>query len=176
MTKKSNVKFARNVSKEQFQKLFDEFQSRHGYMTKLVEKFTLGEEEPRIDGYLVRAEIPEYDNFVAITFISSENDIQRAKSSRFLKSIGMNVVLTAGERKLKQYIKENGSLDDFESESILDCFVSVEDFKELVANDYFGNATDERVALYAEYLAYIKAFENKIQKYYGDKEVKIVVV
>ena len=27
-----------------------------------------------------------------------------------------------------------------------------------------------------EYLDYIKAFENKIQKYYGDKEVKIVVV
>jgi hypothetical protein len=174
MTKKSNVKFARNVSKEQFQKMFEEFQSRHGYMTKLVEKFTLGKEEPCIDGYLVRAEIPEYDNFVAITFIRSENDVQRTKSARFLKSIGMNVVLTAGERKLKQYIKENGSLENFKSESILNCFVSVDEFKELIA-DCWNNA-DERVAMYAEYLDYIKAFENKIQKYYGDKEVKIVVV
>ena len=175
MTKKSNVKFARNVSKEQFQKMFKEFQARHGYMTKLVEKFTLGKEEPCIDGYLVRAEIPEYENFVAITFIRSDNDVQRTKSARFLKSIGMNVVLTAGERKLKQYIKENGSLENFKSESILKCFVSVDEFKELVAG-YWENATDERVALYAEYLDYIKAFENKIQKYYGDKEVKIVVV
>ena len=86
----------------------------------------------------------------------------------------MNVVLTAGERKLKQYIKENGSLDNFESESILDCFVSVDDFKTLIAN-YEDNA-EEAVVMYAEYLDYIKAFENKIQKYYGDKEIKIVVV
>lgn len=176
MTKKSNVKFARNVSKEQFQKLFDEFQSRHGYMTKLVEKFTFGKEEPRIDGYLVRAEIPEYDNFVAITFVSSDNDIQKTKSSRFLKSIGINVVLTAGERKLKQYIKKHGSLDNFESESILNCFVPVNEFKELIASDYFDENVDEHVAMYAEYFEYIKAFENKIQKYYGDKKVKIVVV
>lgn len=174
MTKKSNVKFARNVSKEQFQKMFEEFQARHGYMTKLVEKFTLGKEEPRIDGYLVRAEIPGYDNFVAITFISADNDVQKTKSARFLKSIGMNVVLTAGERKLKQYIKENGSLDDFESESILDCFVSVDDFKELIAS--YEDNSEESVEMYTEYLDYIKAFENKIQKYYGDKKVKIVVV
>lgn len=174
MAKKSNVKFARNVSKEQFQKMFDEFQARHGYMTKLVEKFTLGKEEPHIDGYLVRAEIPEFDNFVAITFISADNDVQKTKSARFLKSIGMNVVLTAGERKLKQYIKENGTLDDFESESILDCFVSVEDFKELIAS--YDDNSEEAVVMYAEYLDYIKAFENKIHKYYGDKEVKIVVV
>lgn len=176
MTKKSNVKFARNVSKEQFQKMFNEFQARHGYMTKLVEKFTLGKEEPRIDGYLVRAEIPNYDNFVAITFVRSDDDIQKAKSSRFLKSIGINIVLTAGERKLKQYIKKYGSLDNFESESILNCFVTVNEFKELIASDYFDENVDEHIAMYAEYFEYIKAFENKIQKYYGDKKVKIVVV
>lgn len=172
MSKKSTVKFARNVTKEQFQKMFEEFQSRHGYMTKIVNNWC--NEKPFIDGYLVRAEIPEYDNFVAITFIRSENDIQRTKSARFLKSIGMNVVLTAGERKLKQYIKENGSLENFKSESILNCFVSVDEFKELIADCW--NDVDERVTMYAEYLDYIKAFENKIQKYYGDKEVKIVVV
>ena len=36
MTKKSTVKFARNVTKEQFQTMFEEFQNRHGYMTKIV--------------------------------------------------------------------------------------------------------------------------------------------
>ena len=170
MTKKSTVKFARNVTKEQFQKMFEEFQSRHGYMTKIVNNW-IGNYS-FIDGYLVRAEVPEYNNeYVAITFIHGDEDIEINKSARFLKSIGINTVLTAGKRKLDQFVKEHGSLDEFQSETILDYFASVDELKDIA-----GVREDIDYDAYAEYLNYIQAFENKIKKYYGDKEIKIVVV
>lgn len=136
-------------------------------MTKLFDKFS--KKEPVTAGYLFRAEIPEFDNYIAISFIDNYDD---ELSSRFCKAVGINKVITAGNRKLKKFIKTYGSLDNFKSESILNKFKSLEQ----IHSEYNNIVTDEYLKKYSDFLDYVKAFEDKIKKYYDNKNVKIVVI
>lgn len=166
---KSISKVSKHISKAEFQKIFDEFQSYHGYMTKLFDKMTYA--KPVTAGYLIRAEIPGFDNYIAISFIQNFND---EMPSRFCKAVGIKKVLTGGVRKLNKFIKEHGSLEKFESETILNSFKSR---KEILK--YFTILSDDAekfVLKYDEFLDYIKAFENKIKKYYNNDNIKLVVI
>lgn len=166
---KSNSKFSKHITKTEFQKIFDEFQSYHGYMTKLFDKMTY--KKPVTAGYLIRAEIPGFDNYIAISFIPNFND---EMSSRFCKAVGIKKVLTGGVRKLNKFIKDHGSLEKFESETILSSFKTSKEISK-----YFILISDDGekfIKKYDEFLDYIKAFENKIKKYYNNDNIKLVVI
>ena len=164
-TKKSETVFSLNITKNQYANVFDQFAEKNGYMTKLIDKFS--QDEPITAGWLIRAEIPAYEKFIALTFAPNFTDC----SHRFNKACGINRVLTAGKRKLDKWVKKNGSIDNFVSESIMKYFVDVEDFEK-----EFSYTSAECKEKYAEFIDYVKMFEAKIKKYYGDKEIKIVVV
>lgn len=167
-TKQSTIKFSKFINKDEFKNIFDEFQSQHGYMTKLFDKTNEVNYNPM--GYIMRAEIPGYPGFIALTYINAnEYEYEHGKcSQRFIKAIGINKVLTGGQRKLKSYEKQFGSLAEFKSESILDEFKPVDRAKK----EY----PEELIAYYIDLLDYIKAFENKIKKYYNGENIKIVVI
>jgi hypothetical protein len=167
-TKKSDTVFSLNITKNQYANVFDQFVEQRGYMTKLIDKFSWC--APITAGWLIRAEIPEYKDFIAITFAPNYID----RSHRFNKARGINRVMTAGKRKLDKWVKKNGSTESFMSESIMDkskYFITVDEFE-----TEFPSASAEEKEKYKEFVDYILVFENKIQKYYGDKKVKIVVV
>jgi hypothetical protein len=158
--KKSEIVFNKNISKEEYEKLFNEFSKNKGYLTKLMNK-----ECNDILGYLVRAEIPGFKDFIAISFEPIFNN-----RPRFAKSIAINRVLTAGQRKLKRFMEESGDLNNFTSESILDSFDTPREYFESVPDDFV-------IDNYAEIYEYISAFENKIKTYYNDNSnIKIVVI
>lgn len=166
------------VSKEQYKHIFDIFSSYHGYMTKLVNKAN-----NELSGYLIRAEISIDDiifddsipsinlidkletKYVAITFVPYVN---KKHSPNFLKSVGINRVLVAGTRKLKNIIKNNKPLVN---DSILNYFNKPtelsKDYLKLFESEHFN---------YEQFYHYIEMFENKIKNYYKDKNVIILVV
>lgn len=156
------------VSKEQYKQLFNKFLSYHGYMTKLVNKATND-----LSGYLLRSEIPlekfvgvpDNNVYVAITFIPNNNPTY---SPLFLKSVGINKVLVGGERKLKNYLKNKIELT---CDSILNYF---KEPKELSKNELKMFESDRFT--YHQFYNYIERFEQKIKKYYKDKNVIIFVI
>lgn len=152
-----------NMSKSEFNELYDEFLNSHGYMTKLVNK-----KFNDISGYLIRSEIDTINDikFVAIGFQPEFT----SNANRFTKALGINRVLTGGKRKLKQLLKTINA-EDIVSESILDKFKSPAQLKEIEL-DYFQTENYS----YSDFYDYIKAFEHKIKKYYNDKKVITIVV
>lgn len=167
-TKKSEIIFNKNVSNNEFENIFNEFSKNKGYMTKLLNK-----NENEVIGYLVRAEIPEFENFVAISFVPCPDIYKYNKkmNQRFTKCVAMNKVLNGGTRKLLKYIKEHGTVDSFESETILKNIIAPENlYKETL--DYYKSDNFS----YEDIYNYIIAFENKIKTYYNNKNIKIVVI
>ena len=152
-----------NMSKSEFNELYNEFLRSRGYMTKLVNK-----KINDVSGYLIRSEIDTINGikFVAIGFQSEFT----FNANRFTKALGINRVLTGGKRKLKQLLKTINA-EDILSESILNKFKSPTELNELEL-DYFQ--TDDYS--YSDFYNYIKAFEDKIKKYYNDEKVVILVV
>jgi hypothetical protein len=161
--KKSAIKFSEFITKNEYQELFKQFQERKGYMTKLYDKFS--DNKSAILGYLVRAEIPGFKDFIAVSAVGPKDD---KSSQRFIKAVAINKVLTAGERVLKHFIKAGGKLENWKSMSITDFMDSVDHQKTRFNEEY--------VQKYAELIDYIKAFENKIKKYYNNENIKIVVI
>lgn len=162
------IKVNAYVGKDQFKSLFDRFLSYHGYMTKLVNKANND-----LSGYLLRAEIPlknianvpKNNVYVAITFVPNNNI---RNTPVFLKSVGINKVLIAGERKLKNYIK-NGI--ELVSDSILNYFKKPSELTKEELKMFDNNEFN-----YNEFYNYIGAFENKTKNYYKDKNVVVFVV
>lgn len=162
------IKVNKYVGKNQFKSLFDKFLNYHGYMTKLVNKATND-----LSGYLLRAEIPlkninnvpKNNVYVAITFVPNNNI---RNTPVFLKSVGINKVLVAGERKLKNYIKNNVELV---SDSILNYFKKPNELTEKELEMFKSEAFN-----YNEFYNYIGAFENKTKSYYKNKNVVVFVV
>jgi len=166
-TKKSNIIFNKNISKEEYQNLFEQFKKYNGYMTKLIDK-----RDNSIIGYLTRSEIPGHKNFVAISFVPfSDYYYSSSRNTRFVKSIAMNKVLNAGTRKLQKFVEENGSIKNFESETILSKIISPENLDEETKEYYNYNGNT-----YNDIYNYIISFENKIKTYYNNKQIKIVVI
>lgn len=166
--KKSEIIFNKNVSNDEFESIFNKFSQNKGYMTKLLNK-----KDNEVIGYLVRAEIPEFKNFVAISFVpcSNTHKYNQKMNQRFTKCVAMNKVLNGGIRKLTKYIKANGNVDSFESETILQNIIAPEHLYEDTLNYYKGDNFS-----YEDIYNYIIAFENKIKTYYNNKNIKIVVI
>jgi hypothetical protein len=165
-TKKSNIIFNKNISKEEYQSLFEQFKKHNGYMTKLIDK-----RDNSIIGYLTRSEIPGHKNFVAISFVPFSDYYSSSRNTRFVKSIAMNKVLNAGTRRLQKFVEKNGSIKNFESETILSKIISPENLDEETKEYYNYNGST-----YNDIYNYIISFENKIKTYYNDKQIKIVVI
>lgn len=158
-----NIKINRYVTKETYQQLFNKFLDQHGYMTKLVNKATND-----LSGYLLRAEIPTENSdtkYVALTFIPNN---KYNSTPTFLKSVGINKVITAGFRKIKNAIKSNTKL---ESDSLSNYFKA----PAALSNDELKMFESENFS-YNDFYNYILAFENKIKKYYKNQNVTLLVV
>jgi hypothetical protein len=178
--KKKNVIPYRGITKAEYLRVVDKFQDMHGYMTKLCYRGqdARGRDTSFVTGYLTRVEVPN-KNFgtdkkvVVITYHPiAESELTSGRvDSRFNKAIAMNKAMSRGIRKIKKYIKENGSLADLESGSIIHAFRSPEEIPDQVLETWKNSGFD-----YKEYYNYIQVFENKIKKYYNDNEVLIVVV
>lgn len=154
------------ITKDEYQRIYNNFLNNKGYMTKLVNKAMND-----VAGYLIRAEIPTKSNeekVVAITFIPN---IKFNAKPRFIKAVGINQVLVGGKRKLKKLLKKYGEIDKIESESIISSFISPEDLNSIQIS-YFKDSNFS----YNDFYNYIIAFENKIKKYYNNDNVKIIVI
>lgn len=162
-----------SITKKEYQNLFNKFQSNHGYMSKLVNKST-----NVICGYLVRSEIsdkkiPGGKTLIAISYHPLSEKIAPGSriNAKFEKAIAMNKVMIGGKRAVNQWLKNNNSLDNIPEESICKYFKNPKEDPEFVESlkKYYGFD-------YQEFYNYVISFENKIKKYYGDKEITIIVV
>lgn len=161
------------ITKTEYQKLFNKFQDVHGYMSKLVNKGS-----NIICGYLVRSEIsdkriPEGKTLIAISYHPlHDNPAAGARiNARFEKAIAMNKVMIGGKRAVNQWLKDHESLENISSGSVCQYFRDPDSDPEFVENIKKYYNFD-----YREFYNYIISFENKIKKYYNDKEITIIVV
>lgn len=132
-----------NITKQEYQELYDEFLTAKGYMTKLVNKT-----DNQVKEYLVRCEVDTINNIVVVAL---HTETLWPIHPRYIKAKAINTVMYGGKRKLKRLLKDN-SIENIQSENISNVY------KDGLIKDY------------------VKAFEDKIKKYYNDKKVITIVV
>ena len=144
------MKFGKHIDKNEYQKIFKDFQNHRGYMVKLVNKNTND-----IAGYLVRAELETMNNMKVIALcyhqvLPTKGD-RFCKNSRFNKAVAIERCLTGGQREIVRRCKYH----DWEPELISESYI--------------------KAPLEEDFSDYIEAFEEKVKNYYG-KDQKILTI
>lgn len=173
------IYFSKRLTKSEFEKTYHKFLKLNGCLTKCMNK-----SENLVMGYLARCEIPNYPNFVSISYESVIDKNGNIRPLNFVKTIAMNKAIMAGIRKLKKF-ETNNSLENFKSESSENVFKKPEELSKEIKNyfekqknneDNNSNKNSYEIfnKLYTDFYEYVKLFESKVNKYYKNKNVKIV--
>ena len=89
----------KNITTDEYVVLYEDFQDRHGYMVKVLDK----ENNNKLLGYFVRAEVGAYHGkpAVAIGFVPNKDEM----NTRFSKAIAIQSCLVGGGRKFIKILK-----------------------------------------------------------------------
>lgn len=158
--------FNKNIDETTWQEISNEFKNRNGYLSKMLNKAL--PDSQKLAGYLARAEIPQEDPNTVILAFSFVPNTELINNAKFLKSVAMNKVIVGGERKLNNLKKKSAKI---ENEYLSHKFISPENAESEVLNYFESNDFS-----YNDFYEYVKTFEEKINKYYTNKNIITLVV
>lgn len=162
MSKKSEFEITKNMSKLNYEFLRQRFQLRNGKLAKIVKTY---KNYTYLAGYLVRAEIPCKDIKNKIVALSYVPVYDLKTNKKFFKAIAMNKVIIGGERCLNKFLNNNYHLQTLSELFNESNDQNTKDFMEM--NLFYEDP---------EFFKYVKKFEEKIKKYYKNKNVLTIVV